>query len=631
MNQPLSTTSAAQRMDDLIEIINLEAIQHLPKPTEHFISDLHGEFESFDHILRNCSGVISLKVATLFEGELTETQQKELCFYIYYPEDLIDSQEKPREEWQQLLDRLVKVTRFVSTKYTRSKVRKALPKEYAYILEELLYQYDEDDNKEGYYQAIFETIINLNLANNFAISLALLIQRFVVDHLHVLGDIYDRGPDPHKIMDRLMEVPSLDIQLGNHDIIWIGAYSGSLACLTNVLRISLRYGHTKLLEEDYNIDLSRLAKYGKKYYGDNSAFRPKGDQNHLSEEEILTITQMHQAIAIMQFKIEGQVIKRRPDFEMEDRLLFDKLSPDGKTLTVNGTTYQIENGCFQNVYSEDPYELALGEELVLLDLLHQFQNSEALTKHIDFLVREGTLYKAYNGNLLFHGCIPCTPEGEFLQKSFEGVTYSGRSLMDYYTTSILKAYERLDVTDDMATDIIWYLWCGEASNLFGKKTMKTFERYFTSDKALHKEVQNAYYKLRDEEDFCVKVLHEFGLGSDGYIINGHTPVKALEGENPVKANGKMLVIDGGLAKPYQKVTGIAGYTLVDNSHEIYLVAHYPFTTKEDAIATYRDILPKQAYVAQRGVRAKVLNTDVGKGLTKQANRLRFSWGVVEEN
>lgn len=630
MNPPLKSTSAAQRMDDLIEIINLEAIQQLPKATEHFISDLHGEFESFDHILRNCSGVISLKVATLFKDELSAAEQKELCFNIYYPEDLLANQEKNKAEWQRLLDQLVQVTRFVSTKYTRSKVRKALPNEYAYILEELLYQYDEDDNKEGYYQSIFKTIINLNLANNFAVELALLIQRFVVDHLHVLGDVYDRGPDPHKIMDRLMEVPSLDIQLGNHDVIWMGAYSGSLACLTNVLRISLRYGHTKLLQEDYQIDLSRLAKYGKKYYSDNPAFRPKGDKSHLSDEEVLTITQMHQAIAIMQFKLEGQIIKRRPDFEMEDRLLFEKLSKDGQTLTVDGVDYPVENGCFQNVYDEDPYELALGEELILLDLLHQFQTSEKLTKHVEFLVREGTLYKAYNGNLLFHGCIPCTPEGDFLSKSFEGETYSGRALMDYYQNSIHQAYDQLDVTDDLATDIIWYLWCGEASNLFGKKTMKTFERYFTSDKTLHKEKQNAYYKLRDQEDFCIKLLGEFGLDESGYIINGHTPVKALEGENPVKANGKMLVIDGGLAKPYQKVTGIAGYTLVDNSHEIYLVAHYPFTTKENAIETYRDILPKQAYVTQRSTRAKVRTTDIGKGLTQQANRLRFSWGIPQK-
>lgn len=623
-----SASSQDQRMDALVEIINLEAIQQLPKATEHFISDLHGEFEAFDHILRNCSGVISLKVKELFDGVLTQAQQKELCFYIYYPEDLLATVEKTKTDWYQLLDYLVQVTRFVSTKYTRSKVRKALPQAYAYILEELLYQYDEADNKQEYYRSIYVTIVDLDLANNFALVLANLIQRFVVDHLHVLGDIYDRGPDPDKIMDKLMEVPSLDIQLGNHDLIWIGAYSGSIACLCNVLRITLRYGHTELMDK-YGIDLSRLAKYGERYYEDNPAFRPRGDHSHLSDQEILDITRMHQAISIMQFKIEGEIIKRRPEFKMEDRLLFDKLSAERDVLTVDGKDYPLENTCFQKVYKEDPYELTLGEELVLRDLLHQFQNSENLQKHIHFLVTKGTLYLTYNGNLLFHGCIPCTPEGEFLEVTFEGKTFKGRALMDYFGQAIHKAYEQPNVHDDFATDVVWYLWCGEASNLFGKKTMKTFERYFSNDKSLHAEAKNAYYKLRSDETFCVKLLEEFGLEAEGYIINGHTPVKTIKGELPIKASGKMLVIDGGLAKPYQKETGIAGYTLVDNSHEVYLVAHQPFTTKEDAIANYRDILPTQEIVAQRNKRAKVFNTDIGKGLVQQANRLRYSWGHDE--
>lgn len=628
MTAAQSTTSQEQRMDALIEIINLEAIQQLPKATEHFISDLHGEFEAFDHILRNCSGVISLKVKELFDGVLTEEEQKELCFYIYYPEDLLANIERKNTAWYQLLDYLVQVTRFVSTKYTRSKVRKALPQAYAYILEELLYQYDETDNKEEYYKSIYVTIVDLDLANNFAIVLANLIQRFVVDHLHVLGDIYDRGPDPDKIMDKLIDVPSLDIQLGNHDLIWIGAYSGSVACLCNVLRITLRYGHLDLLAK-YGVDLARLAKYGERYYSDNPAFRPRGDQSHLTDQEILDITRMHQAISIMQFKIEGEIIKRRPEFQMEDRLLFDQLSKDRQTLTVDGQDYPLENTCFQKVYEEDPYELTLGEELVLRDLLHQFQSSEKMQKHIDFLVKEGTLYLTYNDNLLFHGCIPCTKDGEFLEITLEGEKFKGRALMDYFSQAIHKAYEQPNVHDDFATDVVWYLWCGEASNLFGKKTMKTFERYFSSDKELHYEAKNPYYELRSDEAFCIKLLEEFDLSSEGYIINGHTPVKTIKGEIPIKAGGKMLVIDGGLAKPYQKETGIAGYTLVDNSHEVYLVAHQPFTTKEDAIANYRDILPTQEIVAKREKRAKVVHTDIGKGLVQQANRLRYSWGHGE--
>lgn len=628
MTAAQSTTSQEQRMDALIEIINLEAIQQLPKATEHFISDLHGEFEAFDHILRNCSGVISLKVKELFDGVLTEEEQKELCFYIYYPEDLLANIERKNTAWYQLLDYLVQVTRFVSTKYTRSKVRKALPQAYAYILEELLYQYDETDNKEEYYKSIYVTIVDLDLANNFAIVLANLIQRFVVDHLHVLGDIYDRGPDPDKIMDKLIDVPSLDIQLGNHDLIWIGAYSGSVACLCNVLRITLRYGHLDLLAK-YGVDLARLAKYGERYYSDNPAFRPRGDQSHLTDQEILDITRMHQAISIMQFKIEGEIIKRRPEFQMEDRLLFDQLSEDRQTLTVDGQDYPLENTCFQKVYEEDPYELTLGEELVLRDLLHQFQSSEKMQKHIDFLVKEGTLYLTYNDNLLFHGCIPCTKDGEFLEITLEGEKFKGCALMDYFSQAIHKAYEQPNVHDDFATDVVWYLWCGEASNLFGKKTMKTFERYFSSDKELHYEAKNPYYELRSDEAFCIKLLEEFDLSSEGYIINGHTPVKTIKGEIPIKASGKMLVIDGGLAKPYQKETGIAGYTLVDNSHEVYLVAHQPFTTKEDAIANYRDILPTQEIVAKREKRAKVVHTDIGKGLVQQANRLRYSWGHGE--
>ncbi|MBG9980045.1 fructose-1,6-bisphosphatase [Facklamia sp. DSM 111018] len=617
----MNKQAESQIVDDLIEIINLEAIKQLPKSTEHFISDLHGEFEAFDHLLRNCSGVISIKVADLFDDILTKEEQLDLCFNIYYPEDILLTADKTKDEWITLLDQLVQVTRHVSSKYTRSKVRKALPKPYDYILEELIYQYDEESNKLKYYHTIFNTIIDLNLANHFAVALALLIQRFVVDHLHVLGDIYDRGPNPDKIVDRLMEIPSLDIQLGNHDIIWIGAYSGSMACLTNVLRIQLRYGHTHLLE-DYEIDLSRLAKYGRRYYQDNKAFHPRGDTSHLTQEEIDDITLMHQAISIMQFKVESQLILRRPEFKMEKRLLLDKLSKDQTSITLEGESYPIENGCFQRVDPDNPYELTLGEELILLDLLNQFQNSLKLERHINFLVLHGTMYKAYNGNLLFHGCLPCTEEGEFMEIELEDERLKGKSLMDRFEKAIMASFRNKRSKEDFDTDLIWYLWCGEVSTLFGKHSMKTFERYFLTDKKTHKEIQNPYYRLRDSEEFCNKILEEFELEKSGYIINGHTPVKALEGEKPVKANGKMLVIDGGLAKPYQKVTGIAGYTLVDNSHEIYICAHSPFTTKEDAIASKRDILPKQFIVTERARRQQVADTDIGKMLDQQSQKLR---------
>ncbi|WP_124057717.1 fructose-1,6-bisphosphatase [Vaginisenegalia massiliensis] len=614
-----------EKLNDLSEIINLEAIQQLPKATEHFISDVHGEFEAFDHILRNCSGIIRLKIATLFKDRLTEQEQKELCFNIYYPEDKIVGAKKSQEEWQALLTHLVELTRFVSSKYTRSKVRKAMPSEYAYILEELLYQYDEDNKKADYYQAIFTKIIDLDLAENFAVTLANLIRHFVVDHLHLVGDIYDRGPHPDLIIDSLMQMPSMDFQLGNHDLIWIGAMSGSMACLATVLRITMRYGHLALLEKDYGINISRLAKFAHKHYQPLDAFAPRGVDDSMTQEEKDSINRMHQAISIIQFKLEGHIIKRRPEFKMDHRLQLTQLTDDRQTLHIDGVDYPVIDGCFQNVKEDDPFELSIGEELVMVDLFNQFLRSDRLKRHIDFLVEKGSLYLIHNNNLLFHGCLPCTPEGDFMELEFDGQRYKGKALMDFYTQAIQTAYADPFTHDDLATDLVWYLWCGEGSSLFGKKDMKTFERYFTTDKALHKEAQNSYYKLRNDESFCLKLMQEFGLDGQGYIINGHTPVKAITGENPIKANGKMIVIDGGLATPYQKVTGIAGYTLVDNSHEVYIVSHHPFTSKEDAIQNYYDIIPTQEIVHKRIKRASVKDTDIGRQLGQQAESLKAKY------
>ena len=607
---------------DLTEIINLKAIQALPKATEHFISDIHGEFEAFDHLKRSCSGIISIKIAELFSGELTQKEQNILCFTIYYPEEFIENKTYSSDQWKVLLNRLVKVTRHVSSKYTRSKVRKALPEEYAYIMEELLYQYDQDSNKQAYYDAIFQSIIDLDLASHFAVSLARVIQQFVVDHLHILGDIYDRGSHPDSIIDALMEVPSMDLQLGNHDIIWIGAYSGSLALLAIALRISLRYGHIRLLEEGYGIDLSRLAKFADKYYEDNPAFHPRGiDKNSIRPDKFLSITKMHQAISIIQFKLEGQIIDRRPDFKMDDRKQLHIMNEDYSQITIDGQTYPIENGCFQLVDPEKPYELTLGEELLILDLANQLQHSKRFKKHIDFLMSLGQLYTLNNGNLLFHGCMPCLPNGDFMPVTFQGKSYRGRSLMDFYDQAIHEAYNHPEITDDHATDLVWYIWCGEGSTLFGKKTMKTFERYFIPDKTTHKEPQNPYYEFRNHEDFCVKLLQEFGLDESGYIVNGHTPVKALKGERPIKAHGKCLVIDGGLSRAYQKETGLAGYTLIDNSNEVYLVAHHPFTSRANAIKNLQEELPQQEIVFKRATRKMVGQTDIGHQLSQQINDL----------
>lgn len=610
-----------ETLADLTEIINLEAIQQLPKATEHFVSDLHGEYEAFEHILRNGSGSIREKVRALFQNELTEDQQAELCFIIYYPEELLAEQEHSVQGWIQLMERLVKVARFTSSKYTRSKVRKAMPKEFAYILEELLYQYDQDYNKEGYYSAIFEKIVQLELAELFCKTLADLIQRFVVDHLHVIGDIYDRGPYPDKIIDRLMEQHSLDIQWGNHDIIWIGAYSGSLGCLTNILRIAARYGNLNLLEQGYGIDLTRAKDFARKNYLKNPAFIPKVEKGSFSRENLRDAMFLQQAFAIMQFKVEGAIIARRPEFKLEKRLFLDKLAPSKEVLNYYGDGKAVTNGCFQLVDTAHPNELTAEEEEILYDLLYQLQKSKRLKRHVEFLVEKGTLYQAYNGNLLFHGCVPCEADGEFLEVKLGDKFYSGKELMDYFERCIKEAVLEPEVTDDLKTDIIWYLWCGEGSSLFGKKDMKTFERYFLTDKTTHVEVKNKYYELRDNEAFCAKVLCEFGLAPVGHIINGHTPVKAYRGETPVKANGKLLVIDGGLSKSYQQQTGIAGYTLLSNSFGISLIAHQPFTSKKEAIRNRQDIISQRSIVVHQSCRQYVKDTDIGKRLEKEANQL----------
>ena len=610
------------KLKSLTEIINLEAIQQLPKATEHFISDLHGEFESFDHIVRTCSGIISIKVAELFRGELSTASQKELCYVIYYPEDVLKERQLNDEDWMILLNQLVRVTRYVSSKYTRSKVRKAMPKEYAYILEELLYQYDESGNKQEYFDAIYTMIIHLDLAYDFAVVLSYLIQRFVVDHLHILGDIYDRGPRPDLIIDHLMKLTSIDIQLGNHDIIWIGAMARNFACLAIVLRITLRYGHTHLFEDVYGIKLERLRKFSERYYQDNDEFRPRGaEKDNYTVDQQIAISKMHQAIAIIQFKLEGQIIHRRPEFKQENRLLLEKLSSDRKTVTINNQTYDIINGAFDLVDPDNPYELTLDEELIMVDLMNQFQNSPKLRKHINFLVEKGQMYTKYNGNLLFHGCIPTVEDGSLKEITLNEQSFSGKELMDFYQDAIYKAMEDLDSHQDFETDLLWYLWCGEGSSLFGKHTMKTFERYYIAEKETHREIQNVYYIYRNDEKFCLRLLDLFGLKSDGYIINGHTPVKAQSGEEPIKANGKMLVIDGGLAKAYHKVTGIAGYTLVDNSHEVYLAAHNPFMGKKHAIENRVTILPEQKMVLKRINRLKVKDTDIGKQLQEESYHL----------
>ena len=614
------------RDQQIEEIINLEAILNLPKGTEHFVSDLHGEFEAFDHILRNGSGRIREKVQFLFKQELNAHQMDELCFIIYYPEEkltLLENESALSYEWWLLtIRRLVEIVRSSSMKYTRSKVRKALPETYGYILEELIYQYDETTTKNGYYQQIIEKIILLGEAKRFVTELAYQIQRLIIDHLHVIGDIYDRGPAPDKIMDRLMSYHSLDIQLGNHDMIWLAAYSGSLACLANVVRICARYGNLDLLEERYAIDLTALKKFSLETYKENPAFAPKKNPYRaLTEDEKQVAMRVQQAIAIIQEKLEGQIIGRRPDFNLAHRLRLDKIQ--GETITFDECRYTLINSCFQPVSEEQPYQLTREEKQIIDDILTQFQSSPRLTKHMRFLMEKASLYLVYNQNLLIHGCLPLNADGTFQAYTFKGHSYSGKALVDFFQEMLEEAYAQHASTDDYATDCLWYLWCGEGSSLFGKRAMKTFERYFLAEKETHYEEKNPYYSLRDTVEVCERILDEFEVtGENRHIINGHTPVKRTKGESPIKANGTLLVIDGGFSKSYQTITGIAGYTLLYNSFGLQLTAHKSFSSKETAILNNQDIHSIKQVIDRPLQRLLVKDTTIGKELLKQSQALQ---------
>lgn len=613
------------------EIMNLESILDLPKGTEHFVSDLHGEYQAFQHVLRNGSGNVRQKIAELFKDTLSDDEISNFAALIYYPEDKLQLVKNDFETKEELDDwyittihRMVDLIAHSSTKYTRSKLRKALPQQFVFIIEELLYKTDEDANKKTYYEKLVNQIISLGQADKLIIGLSYSTQRLVVNHLHVVGDIYDRGPEPDKIMDTLIDYHSLDIQWGNHDVLWIGAYAGSKVCLANILRICARYDNLNIIEDAYGINLRPLVNLAEKYYDDNSAFHPKvtsGDE--LSELEKLQITKIHQAIAIIQFKLEAPIIKRRPFFEMEERLVLEKVDYEKNELTVYGNTYTLENTCFQTVDRNDPTKLLPEEEEVINKLLLSIQQSEKLKRHMNFLMKKGSLYLKYNGNLLIHGCVPVDENGEMESMEIEGETFKGRELLDKFEEYLRQSFANKENTDDLATDIVWYLWTGKYSSLFGKRAMTTFERYFITDKASHKEEKNPYYYLREDVGMCRKMLEEFNLDPEqGRIINGHTPVKEIDGEDPIKANGKMLVIDGGFSKAYQKTTGIAGYTLLYNSFGMQLVAHQHFNTKEKVLRNGADALSVRRVVDEELKRKKVRDTNIGVKLKEEIKSLK---------
>lgn len=614
------------------ELINLEAILNLPKGTEHFVSDLHGEFQSFQHVLRNGSGRVREKIVELFFSVLSEEKINELTTLVYYPEDKLQlikhnfgNNEELHDWYAETIKHLVKLISFASSKYTRSKLRRALPKQFVYIIEELLYKTeDELLNKEPYYNIIVERVISLGQADKLIIGLAYCMQRLVVDHLHVVGDIYDRGPQPDKIMDTLIDYHSVDIQWGNHDVLWIGAFSGSKVCLANILRISARYDNLDIIEDVYGINLRPLLNLAEKYYTDNPAFRPKVQTGKkITDQERLQITKMHQAIAMIQFKLEMPIIKRRPFFNMSERLLLENIDYDKNEIKIQGNTYKLENTCFATVNPDNPEQLIEEEQEVIDKLLFSVQHSEKLARHIHFLMKKGSLYLKYNGNLLIHGCIPLDEKGNMEEMVIEDTTYGGRDLLDIFEYHLRYAFAHPEETDDLSTDMVWYLWTGEYSSLFGKRAMTTFERYFIKDKETHKETKNPYYYLRENEDICRKILTDFGLDPDhSHIINGHTPVKEIEGENPIKANGKMIVIDGGFSKAYQSTTGIAGYTLLYNSYGMKLVAHKHFNSKENLLENGTDVLSVKRVVDEEVERKMVRETNVGQELLEEVAALK---------
>lgn len=625
------------------EIVNLSSIMNLPKGTEHFLTDIHGEYEQFNHVLKNGSGSVRRKIDEEFGNTLSNKDKKSLATLIYYPNEKLDivmKEEENLEDWYKItLYRLVQITKRVSSKYTRSKVRKALPKDFAYVIEELITEKAEVQDKEAYYNEIVHTIIRIGRAPEFIVALCELVQRLVIDHLHIVGDIYDRGPGPHIIMRTLRYYHSVDVQWGNHDVVWMGAASGQLACIATVIRMAARYGNLDSLEEGYGINLIPLATFAMEKYKDVNCdvFNIKYNTNYNTKDLTLDM-KMHKAISIIQFKLEGQIIKRRPEFEMEDRLLLDKIDYEKKTVRIDGVDYPMKDTDFPTVDPNDPYRLSPEEEEVMERLRQAFRRCDKLQKDIRFLFSKGSMYKIYNSNLLFHGCVPMDEDGNFLKVNLFGKEYAGKALYDALDNYARKGFYGTRDSDEKrkGQDIIWYIWAGPKSPVFGKDKMATFERYFLDDKETHKEKKNAYYRLYDREDILNKILVEFGLSKEkSHIINGHVPVEQKNGESPVKCGGKLLVIDGGFSKAYQSKTGIAGYTLVANSYGMRLVSHEPFESAEAAIKNESDIFSDSIIVETTPVRQRVADTDIGNELRVQIHQLEelleaYREGIIVE-
>ncbi|WP_313344045.1 fructose-1,6-bisphosphatase [Sedimentibacter sp.] len=629
------------------EIINLQAILNLPKSTEHFLSDIHGEYESFNHVLRNGSGNIKRKITEVFGDIMSEKEIKSLATLIYYPEqklEIIHKQEENIEEWYKItIYRLIEVSRKAAFKYTRMKVRKALPAEFAYIIEELMHKGPEEYDKEEYYSEIINSIIRVSRADEFIIAMSKLIQRLVIDRLHIVGDIFDRGPGAEKVMETLLNYHSVDIQWGNHDVLWMAAAAGSEASIATAIRICTRYANLDTIEDGYGINMLPLATFALEFYGDDECvqFKPKLENGIVcTDNDLKLISKMHKAISIIQFKLEGEIIKRRIHFCMEDRLLLEKINYDEGTIELNGKIYELNDKNFPTIDPMNPYQLIKEEKELIDKLKFSFLNSEKLQKHIRFLLSNGSMYLKFNSNLLYHGCIPVNEDGTFKKVKIgsSGKSYSGKAYFDRLDTLVREGYfhENNPEAKLYGMDITWYLWTGPDSPLFGKDKMTTFERYFIDAKETHKEKKSHYFKLEDSEKMCRIIFEEFGLNPDtSHIINGHVPVRSKSGESPIKANGKLIVIDGGFSKAYQGTTGIAGYTLTYNSYGLLLVSHDPFESTQKAIEEEKDIHSTTMVLEKELERKRVRDTDNGKEIIEQIKDLEmlldaYRIGLIKE-
>jgi fructose-1,6-bisphosphatase-3 len=604
------------------ELVNLEAILNLPKGTELYISDIHAEYKAFNHIIRTGAGNIKEKIDEIFPDENAQ-EMEHLAMLIAYPTDMMQGKATDSAEanlWSAVtINRLLKLLRHLGTKYSRSKVRKAIDEDFRYFTEELMLSVDANQTeKKDYYQQIIKRLIELDQDEKFIRSLCITIQELTVDHLHVVGDVFDRGAGADKVMDRLIQFHNVDFQWGNHDVLWMGAYAGNLACLATLLRIAVKYNYLYELEAAYGLNLRPLFLFAEAHYTDNnSGFTPasRADDELYGVENQTRLSQVHQALSIIQFKLEGQIISRRPDFEMADRNLLERIDYDQQTINLSGQTYTLKNACFQTISPELPNQLTDGETYVMTAILDFLQTSEKFQRHMHFLVEKGSAYLVYNRHLLYHGCIPLKDDGSFLEMKIEEASYSGRALLDQFDAHIRRGIHYPDIRDDYSTDLMWYAWAGKCSPLFGRSSMTTFERYFIADKKTHQEGDNAYFTYREDPKMMTKILAEFGLTDpQSVVINGHTPVKVGDGESPIKAAGKLMVIDGGMSKAYQKTTGIAGYSLLNDSYGFKIVTHAPFTSIADILAKGKGNESLKYFLEEKPKRRMIKDTTIGDRL-----------------